>query len=215
VGLLAALWLLSMAAPIGYWVLDPDGLKSASVADETVWLGMVKFNPLIRLPEFLMGMVLGKLFLAKGSAEWFGRASGALALVASLALVVALCRSNVLPYVLLHNGLLSLIFALLIFSLAPGRGMLARLLSSPFCRLLGESSYSLYILHLPLAAWSSLLLRRLGLPFGDSGLAELLYMTGTVAVSIAVFKRIEEPARQWLRRGARSSRLAPSAAAGG
>ena len=55
-----------------------------------------------------------------------------------------------IPYPILHNGLLVPAFVLLILTLASGRGPLAALLATRPLVALGEASYSLYILHVPL-----------------------------------------------------------------
>jgi peptidoglycan/LPS O-acetylase OafA/YrhL len=55
------------------------------------------------------------------------------------------------PRPLLANGLLVPLFAILIYSLAEGGGLLARLLSLPTLVLLGEANYGIYILQIPVS----------------------------------------------------------------
>jgi peptidoglycan/LPS O-acetylase OafA/YrhL len=74
---------------------------------------------------------------------------------------------------------------------------------------LGEASFALYILHVPLA-WCARVADRLvgaGLERASPRGFCLLYIAGAVLVSLGVFAWLEEPARRWLR--ARLSR--PSA----
>src|SRR5436853_4220175 len=70
---------------------------------------------------------------------------------------------SALPYLLLHNGLVDPLFALLIYSLASGEGPLAALLSLPAMVVLGEASYALYIVHIPLWDWMTYALLHLHL----------------------------------------------------
>lgn len=143
---LAGLWALGLLPSLLYLALEPDG-EPASILSRGVWLTVLKFNPVLRLPEFLMGVVLGRLFLQEGTAR--GRTGALLAPVAALLTVGAFASSAWLPFPLLHNALLAPVYALLVYGLARGGGALGWLLSRPLLVRLGEASYALYILHHP------------------------------------------------------------------
>jgi peptidoglycan/LPS O-acetylase OafA/YrhL len=175
------------------------------------WLKFLKYNPLVRLPEFLMGVALGRLFLARMSATPGGRmasitATGRLSVVALVGSVGALSYvptllgpGSALPYLLLHNGLVDPLFALLIYSLASGEGPLAAFLSVRAVVLLGEASYALYILHIPLWDWMTYTLSRLHMAPGFVALS-LLHLGLAVGLSILTLRVVEQPARRALRR---------------
>ena len=64
-----AAYALALLAPVLYLVLRPDGAVAATPdarVSQAYWLAVVKYNPLIRLPEFVMGVIAGRLFLLEG-----------------------------------------------------------------------------------------------------------------------------------------------------
>src|SRR5205823_2054430 len=105
---------------------------------------MVLYNPLVRVPEFLAGVALGRLFaLAQHRTEGVARWPPWAAPAAALGLVCGLAISASVPYAVRHNGLLDPLCALLIYTLAWGHGPLAAWLAHPRVVLLGEASYGL------------------------------------------------------------------------
>ncbi|HSY24377.1 MAG TPA: acyltransferase, partial [Polyangiaceae bacterium] len=79
---------LSFLAPLSYLWLAPDGSGPATHATYTFWLNVLRYDPIVRLPEFLLGILLGRLYLG---AEWppsvrlrLGSPAGATALSAGV-----------------------------------------------------------------------------------------------------------------------------------
>ncbi|HLM66123.1 MAG TPA: acyltransferase family protein, partial [Longimicrobium sp.] len=162
------------------------------------WLGVVKYNPLVRLPEFVLGVVAGRWFLLEGggSRRWHARLeAGAVA-----ALLALLLGSVWIPYPLLHNGLLAPVFAALVYALARGAGPVSRLLSTRVLVRLGAASFALYILHVPLLVWLSRAYRvaETAPPPQPWGFA--IFAALSIGVSLLVFALVEEPGRRLLRR---------------
>src|SRR5215469_558739 len=63
---LGALWLVSLSCSSSYVFLHPDGAANVnSGATDLFWKNVLSFNPLVRLPEFLIGLVTGRLFLSQ------------------------------------------------------------------------------------------------------------------------------------------------------
>jgi peptidoglycan/LPS O-acetylase OafA/YrhL len=98
-------------------------------------------------------------------------------------------------------------FAVLGPLVAGNRGSVARALSRPWLVTLGLVSYSIYMLHYLLLEAVDLASRiligeRIGAALGLGGsLAVFAAMTSAVLVlSVFLHRRVEEPARQWLRR---------------
>ena len=79
------------------------------------------------------------------------------------------------------------------------------LLASGAMVLLGEASYAMYILHIPIRFWSELLLAIAGIELPPR-LYIVLHVATVVGVSILVFRYIETPLRQWITRTALSAR---------
>jgi hypothetical protein len=98
----------------------------------------------------------------------------------------------------LDVGLLAPFFLVVILALAMDNSWLSGLLSRPAMVLLGDASYALYILHVPVR-WlveRALALAGLNIPFSTM---YAVYMPLMVLLSMAVFILIERPARDWLR----------------
>ena len=85
----------------------------------------------------------------------------------------------------------------LVVGLGLGGGLPARALSTRLARLLGDSSYSLYILHVPLLWWFSRFWghRALAMP----AFYAAAYLVLVVLASVAVFQFYEGPANRWIR----------------
>jgi len=152
--LLGGTWLLAFLAPVAYLATNPDGLPPIDWISEGNWLKVVKYNPLIRLPEFVFGIGLG-LLCGPQAQSWAraGRGSrGGWTLAAVAGIAAILCCSERIPYVILHNALLLPLFGLLLWDLALGGGPIGWLLSRRSLVLLGDASYALYILHFSVIA---------------------------------------------------------------
>ena len=201
---IAACWLTSLILTSSYVLLHPDGvLHTTSQSNDLAWLGVLKLNPLVRLPEFLLGMGAGALFLHLPA-----RARTWPIFTAAALLLVAVATRNLIPYPILHSGLLAPIFALLILGLATQPAW-TRALSIPPLILLGEASYSLYLLHTVPIVLLTFQMRLGNSPHIHTIVAA--YLVGICLVSIAVYLLIENPLRRLLR--PRSRTLPPDPAA--
>lgn len=185
--LLAATWLLGLIPSTLYALMLPEG--NVGIFSSAVGLNVIKFNPVLRLPEFLMGMVLGALYL-KGKRITRPRAAIAGSVIA---LGIVFTMPWRLPYPAFHDGLLAPFFGILIFALA----CTPKMLTLPILELLGESSYSLYLLHAPLINYCTSVAKRLQWP--PHGIIGLCWGAIAVLASIESYKRIEVPARAFVR----------------
>ena len=188
-----ASWLASLALSSSYVLLNPDHL---SVVNSDVlgafWLNALKFHPLVRLPEFLIGMACGFLFLRSGR-----ESKRALPLVLSgvAAFVAVAYFSGVIPYPILHTALLAPAFAAVVYGFAL-RPNWAALLENRLLVLCGDASYSLYLLHAMIVAFY--FHSATGQLRNQSPIGVLIFVFLAVAISVLVFRFIEEPARRKL-----------------
>lgn len=197
------LWFATLGITTTYTVLNPDRLiRINAVTYYSFWLNVVKFDPLVRLPEFLIGMACGFHFLrARPNPQL------ALPLVCGglLGFGGVVYFSERIPYPIVHTSLLAPAFAAIIYGLALQPRLPATLTLRPIV-LLGDASYSFYLLHFFLLWFLGV---RLGFSqWGAPG--ALLCLAIICGMSILVYVLLEQPARRKLR-GARKAILATDA----
>jgi peptidoglycan/LPS O-acetylase OafA/YrhL len=211
---------------VGVWVLGTSPFLAAELAASPGAAGSasllveglraygqlpLQLIPLTRLPEFVLGICLGLLFCRRTrpvSEAW--RTVGLLAAGATLVTLIILLPPKPSPVV--QMAVLVPLFALCIWLLAGGVAWSGLALGSRPLVLLGGASYALYMLHGSMMRYAlAVNTRTLSLPHN---LVALLLVPVAIAASLFLFKRLEEPARGWLRslretRGdlAKSSRL--------
>ena len=125
--------------------------------------GLVYMNPLARVLEFSLGMATAHLFRIFSPKIRLCRVAGTIGELAALALVAAtlyissdlvnglIARSGMSPNVRIwfFHALTCPSFAVLIFVAGLGGGWITRALSRPGFLFLGEISYAIYLLHIP------------------------------------------------------------------
>jgi peptidoglycan/LPS O-acetylase OafA/YrhL len=185
-------WAVSLAITLAYVGLRPDGVSSVDDNSYFTWLSVLKFNPLVRFPEFLFGACCGFIFL-RGTLDRKWATPLVLGGLAYFAAIATLASH--IPYPVLHDAALVPAFAAIICGLAL-RPAWTKILELKFLVLLGEASYSFYLLHANLIGW---IFQPTGEPMQHSAAKMVLGIVVPVAVSVLVFKLIEEPARRKLR----------------
>jgi peptidoglycan/LPS O-acetylase OafA/YrhL len=173
------------------------------------------FLPPLHLYAFLIGVLVARLQVSEVGApagshveSWMVYAAMGFALCAGIALlaVPSSIADSIVGTTLIRDGCLSPVFGLVIWALSIKSTRGARWLSAPWLVLLGEGSFALYLLHVPVFHLiHPVLLRLLGdMPWGKFrllyGLAFLIYLTLCIALSVASFLWVEAPARRWLNR---------------
>lgn len=183
IALLLFCWIASLIAPAIY--------VHEGTIDRDFWM----FNPLVRLPEFLIGVIAGAL--------WVQRDRAPLTLptytveLAGGVLIAILCIPMNEAYVM--NGTWAPLTTLVIAGLADGRGPVARLLSKRFFVVLGEASFSLYIMHWPLWHEARTAANRLHLDANSQAGFWGITLGVLIPASYLCFRFIEEPANRFLR----------------
>lgn len=160
------------------------------------------FLPMLRLPEFFMGMLLGSLFLHnpnKSMRWWRSDWITVIAMLPPIALIASGKFSRPVALACLFW------FTWAIYRLASGNGWLTKMLSTRLFILLGGASYSIYLLQSPIRN----LMRKYVGPW-HPGLDAALSPFALIILSILIFLYYEEPLRERLRAiltDSRSSRI--------
>lgn len=194
-GLFFGFWCMELLLPTLYFVFNPDGLTNIDRYSSGDWLRFLKYTPLPYLPIFLAGMTLGRLYgllrLSDRVRMWMTVCAGTAVLVIFYTII------EKLPYVMLHGGALTPLFATLIVGLT-GSHWVTRLLSIKPVALLGEASFCLYLLHFN--TWLILhdfhVWEHLHLAQFDPWLSYLFI----VLMAYFAFLFVEKPARTYLRK---------------
>jgi peptidoglycan/LPS O-acetylase OafA/YrhL len=187
----AGLWIASLAIPLMLYLVK--GIAAEPARGDYLQMA-VEFTPILRLPEFLIGILLGRAFSLSSAPR--PAVSAMLSYLSAIGIFVILAFSSAIPHPVLANGLLIPLFAILIYSLAAGKGLLAGMLSLPVMVLLGEASYGIYILQIPV----SYVLR---LPPPHTSLRVFVMYSATLVVAAIISWRFVEsplraPIRKWL-----------------
>lgn len=194
-----ALYALIVAAPLGYLIADlPTGSSDINAMPD---LMVLRFNPLVRLPEFILGILVARVGLA--SPRRIPRWGVA---VAAAAVIGALYGSYYLPQnvseTLVQNGVYAPLFALLILAIAKSP---PTVLDGPLWVRLGAASYALYIIHMPIWGMFRFSARNgffadptQDLPF------YVCYLAVIVGGSLAVHRYVEAPCRDMIKRWSRA-----------
>lgn len=181
---------LSLVGPI---ILMAQGQNELKVTTDLAKL--ISFNPVFRIPEFVVGILCGRLFLEGLVPGWvkerasliFWGGTGLLFVLANIGISAALLR----------YGLTTALFALMIVAMAFQTGGAARFLSLKAMVKMGEASYALYILHRPVQiAIKEGTERFLGsTPFW----AMAAYLPVAILIAFAAYHWLELPAQKALR----------------
>jgi peptidoglycan/LPS O-acetylase OafA/YrhL len=189
-------WAFGLALALAYHVLQPDGLSVVDHTSPGWWLDGLRYHPLVRLPEFVVGMALARTMLDRPVNSGLLQR---LAQVSGLVLIVVLGYSDSIPYPVLHNGILTPLFVILIAGAATLPPVNA--LTHRWLQVCGEASYSLYILQAGVIGYVSAVVRRVPSLSDVAPLAlGAVTLVLCVIVSIISWRLIERPARGWILR---------------
>jgi peptidoglycan/LPS O-acetylase OafA/YrhL len=190
--LLFALWIVGLIPHSLYLYLNPDHiLGPVDRYSSTQLLRFLKYTPLPYVCTFLSGVTLGKL----QHALVLTQRQRLLLSAASLLMVAIFFYTLVLhtPYLLMHGGLLTPVFAALVLGLS-GPHPISAVFSWRPLLLIGESSYCLYLLHFNVfqLLHTNRVPERLHLAALDPWLSYVIL----ILFALAVFRFVEIPARK-------------------
>jgi peptidoglycan/LPS O-acetylase OafA/YrhL len=207
VGTMTVCWAISiLKEPAIGFIAHRWAAFSGTAANPMSVANITHYSPLCRLPEFVAGMALGRIMLLRGAPGVRGGRLAMLTLGPAVAILVLAAMGDYRPTWVNSSGALTPLFAMIVWSLSVEDGVVARMLSNRGLVFLGDSSYAIYILHLPLFAIYSELTAHL-LPHSATSvnlslfnyLSPMLFIVVMLCVCGFVYKSIEIPARNRVR----------------
>jgi peptidoglycan/LPS O-acetylase OafA/YrhL len=191
---MAVVWALGMVPGLLYIVLNPDGIAHPDRWSYGPWLQVLKYTPLPHLASFVFGVMLANLDELVPRA---GRLRLVLGVGGFAVTFGLLSLGSLVPYAIVHDGLLMPLFGCIILGLA-GENPLARGMGWGPLVFVGEASYCLYLLHFNL--WNlihdSHVLERTGLIRFDPWISYVLL----IGLAVLALHLIEKPAQRQLRK---------------
>lgn len=192
-----------------YVAMNAIAVRTATGLSPDQLTAVMKYDPLVRLPEFLFGMLLGRLFFLRNEAISHhpaarradlparGRSYGAAAAAAAFIGILAYCPNGILDLPI-HNGLLAPLIGVLLWQLALGGRGLAAFLARPAIVALGQASFALYIVHTPIIQFSRIVMSIRGGAAATSPAVAALATVLAIIAALVVRKYYEEPLRKWI-----------------
>ena len=155
------------------------------------------YFPLFFAPVFMFGVSLARIY---ADCPGISRVANVMFYGAVAAVLTLFCLRPNLPSWAFSNVILIPLFGAVILGATNATGWPARLLSTRYFILLGDSSYALYILHAPVSFWWNQIV--------DSGpegsvrscVVSVLFLSSAIVLSTICYLYFEVPTRQWLRR---------------
>jgi peptidoglycan/LPS O-acetylase OafA/YrhL len=191
---MAGIWALGMVPGALYMIFNPDGIAHPDRWSYGPWLWALKYTPYAHVASFIFGVMLAELDELLPRQGWlrFGLGAGGFAGIFGL-----LTLGSLVPYAIMHDGLLMPLFACIVLGLA-GENPLSRALGVRPLVFVGEASYCLYLLHFNL--WHLIhdthLLDHLGLIRFDPWISYAML----IGLALLALHIIEKPAQRQLRK---------------
>lgn len=190
---MAVVWMLGMVPGALYIVFNPDGIPHPDRWSWGPWLQALKYTPLPHMASFFFGVLLASLDEMIGRSSRLRLILGVTGLVATFGILE---MGPLVPYPIVHDGLLMPLFGCIILGLA-GNNRLAYALSWRPLVFVGEASYCLYLLHFNF--WNLIhdthVLDRLGVARFDPWISYVVL----IAMAVAALHLVEKPAQRLLR----------------
>jgi peptidoglycan/LPS O-acetylase OafA/YrhL len=192
----AKLWLASAALYLG-------GQALVAIASRYAHGLLLNHFPPLHMTTFALGILLARWQAGQTDAgasarrQRHGRAYAVVALaLAGCAVVVY--ASDRLPEASLNDGVLAPIFVALLWAFSDSSWLPAKLLSLPWLVVLGEASFGLYLIHIPVLHGFQ------ALGWDRNPMMFPVFLALSIGLSVLSFYGLETPARRWILKLSRS-----------
>jgi peptidoglycan/LPS O-acetylase OafA/YrhL len=192
--LVLTLFAVVLTSSFRFWLATSPDLSW----DYLIHPHFIDYFPLWFLPHFVFGMALSKCFMV--GHPLILTISKLIGLPSVLLIIFVFCARSNFPIWMVSDAVLVPLFGVVVFRAAHATGYVGLVLSwNPLVQL-GESSYALYILHVPLAFWFQWIILRFGVQPYNHWIGLLAFTTISVLISHVVYVLYERPARRLLLR---------------
>jgi len=197
IGLLIVMPLISLLPTFVFLRFFPDGGEG-----QQNWQIFLGSTPIFWVPHFAAGMLMSRVFaISRFETAWRDKPKpwlsiGDLALIGVIALCLMDPHDRAWRHILRHGALMPL-YMLVLYDLALGRGLVARLFSLPGMNFVGQTSFSIFI-------WQNLFLG-LGVAMlmsapGNKSISFWFAVIGLTTMAFISTYLIEKPIARRLRR---------------
>lgn len=194
-----------IALALAFWAVSQTVYQILWIGYLDEYRNFIIYSPIFHLNSFLMGAVGAIWYLREGRRQvvppWMTLAVvwGSLGLAAGYTIVSSVYYPHRLPHDLQPMaGLLAPILTLFIASLAMDRSRLSRALERPAPVVFGETSYAIYILHVPILWLFKRFLEDSRIA-GAETIFEIAALPMMIAIGLGVHFYVDAPLRRWLR----------------
>jgi peptidoglycan/LPS O-acetylase OafA/YrhL len=181
---------LNIVAPLVFALRD---VQTESTID------FIRIFFVFRLPEFVLGIFAFRLFSMYrkgGRPKWLPVAT---ILSAAYWLFFVVFTPTNYTWLLLHHMSVGVpVTACIILWCAFGKGALVNKLSHPWLVFLGESSYALYMIHMPVFLATSYVGKKMTNSNFEGPIGSAITIGFILLLSIFLFLYVERPARRWI-----------------
>jgi peptidoglycan/LPS O-acetylase OafA/YrhL len=193
---MVGIWALGLVPGSLYMIFNPDGIAHPDRWSYGPWLWALKYTPYSHVFSFIFGVMLSSL---DQTIERASRLRLLLGIIGFGGIYGLLSLGPLIPYAIIHDGLLMPLFGCLILGLA-GENPLSAVLGVRPLVFVGEASYSLYLLHFNL--WnlihSSHILDALHLTRLDPWISYALLIAMAILALYAIEKPAQRKLREWM-----------------
>jgi peptidoglycan/LPS O-acetylase OafA/YrhL len=191
---MTGVWFLGMVPGALYMYFNPDGISHPDRWSYGLWLQALKYTPYAHVASFVFGVMLAEVDEVMDRKSWLRLVMG----IGGFAGIYGLlCMGPVVPYAIMHEGLLMPFFACIVLGLA-GENVLSKILGARPFVFVGEASFCMYLLHFNM--WNmvhdSHILNRTGLIRFDPWISYILL----ICMAVFALHFIEKPAQRQLRK---------------
>lgn len=207
-------FLFYLVFPWLYNYLYSKGNKSIWIIAVLIWIGTQVFSnlyvhspaykgphteshefshyfPLWHINEFLIGNIAGLLFVKNRKEKNYD--------LAVVVFFMAILLSLIFIPLNFHNGLMAVFFVPVIYLISCNNGLITKIFAIKPLEFLGEISYAVYIIHIPVlyivrsVLWDYF-------QMSESNTLFWIYMPVLMIVSAALYQFVEKPMRDYLRK---------------